>query len=583
MTMAGRKDFLELTEEIAESAAGVADWLRAQQTEGVGLTAARDVGGILDPIEGGVLGEHYAASHFAWAALTLVDLAGRADLVGPAVKAGDFAARHLHGYPGASWAPHYDFNNYALSFASELAKDGAVALRWRDALRSAPTNRHTTANWCAMRGAFLLWRAGVWAGRIDRSLGWTWIGTVLARQTNAGLFEDHLRSSAPPQYHAFTGAVLALLAERRGIRYLDRSVQKAGLLAAQLVDDDGDCLHYGRGQRQLFGYVSFLYLLCACSVRAGSDLTSHIRRVWSLLRSFQRPDGSFPLVLSPFPDHRKVGWYDYNHLTVYNAFAAAWLAQTGRLLAARAGVAHFRARLKRKEPSGNHDPELRLEGGTAIVESDAAGYRVGLQKGRRGYSSEAGIAPFQIWFSRLGPVTGYPGGPEPGRFGDLNPFLLHDRNFFSPMVMVGSTWKAMALGATTLRQLPGARLEAYAKWGGVSLVRRWSFGRTVVVSDTLRFHRPYSKTEVRLVNLPVFVLDRTLQMDHDGAVLQATDGGLRIRIQGSVPLRVTLGERFDWVVGPVQIILAKPPTDLPKGGQVDVSVEFASVHSGTRG
>jgi hypothetical protein len=290
-----------------------------------------DFGGLRDPLEGTVQGEHYSASHFAWAGVNIAQLTGTSASIPPSLLAAGFTARHLRGYPKARWAMHSDFNNFALSRVVD-ALGGMAEPSLSAALKSTVHNRHLTANWCAMRAAVHFWLARRYHRQDHRLAAEIWLNAVLLRQQSSGLFNDHW-DSASAQYHAFTASVLSIICQETPSRRLERALKRAAVILLDLIDADGEVLCVGRGHRQIFGYACAIHFLTFCSRQLGT-LVGPAEAVWRMVRGYQRADGSFPLVLGPYPDSAHVGWYDYNRLSVYNAFACAWLSETAKTLAA---------------------------------------------------------------------------------------------------------------------------------------------------------------------------------------------------------------------------------------------------------
>jgi len=102
---------------------------------------------------------------------------------------------------------------------------------------------------------------------------------------------------------------------------------------SRFILSNGDSLYSGRGQQQLFGYASLLYLLGQAFHKTGQeDYLNLFDKVLAHTLSFQRDDGSFPLVLrdgeavdpAVLPELESVnylGWYQYNRYFDYQAFA----------------------------------------------------------------------------------------------------------------------------------------------------------------------------------------------------------------------------------------------------------------------
>jgi hypothetical protein len=154
---------------------------------------------------------------------------------------------------------------------------------------------------------------------------------ALARYMRLGFIADRggVRSFA---YHCFCGALLADLWQRRGYRWAAVAAAQAAEFISRFVLPNGDTLYVGRGQEQIFGYGALLYLLeAAGEITGNADFREHANRVFGYLLSFQRDDGSLPLVLregeepEPWTDEPRPGWYSYNRYADYLPFLGCML------------------------------------------------------------------------------------------------------------------------------------------------------------------------------------------------------------------------------------------------------------------
>ncbi|NBD19544.1 hypothetical protein GTZ97_02500 [Aquabacterium fontiphilum] len=160
---------------------------------------------------------------------------------------------------------------------------------------------------------------------------WTLFKLRLARAiytTPDGFIQDELLTRSL-QYHAFCLYVLCELVQQ---------YPKAGFLKAWLVDGvrfsvkhllpDGSALWLGRGQEQIFGYAALIRAMEFVHARLEPVPSPALLQVQERLLSFQRADGSFPLVLrrrQPEPETARSadappGWYGYNTLYDYLPF-----------------------------------------------------------------------------------------------------------------------------------------------------------------------------------------------------------------------------------------------------------------------
>lgn len=171
----------------------------------------------------------------------------------------------------------------------------------------------------ANRGRFSTWR---W---------WTLLKLRTARAlytTRDGFIQDELRTRSL-QYHAFCLYVLCELVHQH---------PRADFLKAWLVDGvrfsvqhllhDGSALWLGRGQEQIFGYAALIRAMEFVHARLEPVPRRALHVLQDRLMAFQRPDGSFPLVLrrrqpepeAPCSADALPGWYGYNTLFDYLPF-----------------------------------------------------------------------------------------------------------------------------------------------------------------------------------------------------------------------------------------------------------------------
>jgi hypothetical protein len=142
------------------------------------------------------------------------------------------------------------------------------------------------------------------------------------------------------QYHSFCLFLLAELDETEMHSWVKDWLIKGCLFSVRSIMNDGTALYMGRGQEQIFGYGALLYALEYTSKKYNLDFDTEIEAVWNRLSSFQRSDGSYPLVLNEsFPEKADIsyaknkphGWYGYNTLYDYQPFLAYCLLKTAKL------------------------------------------------------------------------------------------------------------------------------------------------------------------------------------------------------------------------------------------------------------
>jgi hypothetical protein len=218
---------------------------------------------------------------------------------------------------------HGEFNAYALMHCrARLAPVDPLVRRLR-------FGRRHSANWMLLRASC----RALAGSRCARIRGLLEARAALLRHARHGFIADRggVRSFA---YHAFSGALLAGLWQVTGRRWPAIAALRAAHAIAPFILPNGDALYLGRGQEQIFGYGALLNLLEAAARLSGrAEFRAHADRVYRHLLRFQRPDGSFPLVLregepaEPWSPEPLPGWYSYNRYADYLPFLGCMLLQ----------------------------------------------------------------------------------------------------------------------------------------------------------------------------------------------------------------------------------------------------------------
>ncbi len=251
---------------------------------------------------------------------------------------------------------HGEFNIYALLHCRDYLGAGPV-----DALvrRLRFGSRHS-ANWMLLR-AVCRALPGPFCSPLRSALE---ARAALLRCARGGFIADRpgMRSFA---YHSFCGSLLADLWERRRARFAGRAAVRAARVMASFTLPNGDGLYLGRGQQQIFGYGALLHLLESADRLTGEKEFAELAgSVFHRLMSFQRRDGSFPLVLregeptDPWvPDESLPGWYSYSRYADYLPFLGCLLLKAARVEGKPVGSV---------KPIGPH-PALRCRRGPRYV------------------------------------------------------------------------------------------------------------------------------------------------------------------------------------------------------------------------
>ncbi|THB65906.1 MAG: hypothetical protein D6B27_07625 [Gammaproteobacteria bacterium] len=133
------------------------------------------------------------------------------------------------------------------------------------------------------------------------------------------------------QYHAFCLFVLTELDKTGRYPWVSDWLIRGCRFSNKMILNDGTALYIGRGQEQIFGYGALIYALEYVDKHYKQKFESSIEKVWHHVSSFQREDGSYPLVLRSYQaEHGDIsydsdkphGWYSYNTLYDYQPFLA---------------------------------------------------------------------------------------------------------------------------------------------------------------------------------------------------------------------------------------------------------------------
>lgn len=148
------------------------------------------------------------------------------------------------------------------------------------------------------------------------------IGRVIKRD----LSEEYLSH----QYHSFMLAILIDIYESTGNKLYQHFFWKGlGYMTGQ-IENNGRIKPKGRGQEQLLGYASLIYSLAwAQKNRPKENYEQLLKATVDYTINFQKPDGSFPLVLKAGDD--KSMWETYNNLFDYLPFTALMLKRAAQL------------------------------------------------------------------------------------------------------------------------------------------------------------------------------------------------------------------------------------------------------------
>lgn len=459
--------------------------------------AVFDAGGIFDPIDGRVQGEHYSTTHFALLSAILFSETREKKYLDAARLAMEFHLRTspTEYAPFSSWMYHWDFQNYAFILSYRLLKNhlpNDERAAWERGILSMKTNhKNKLTNWAAMRAWAFAERAQLFGRRIDHlRMLWNLRDVKKARHAD-GCFDDDFNRSRPLQYHLFTIAILHRLWLLSKDETLKEWIEAGVEYFLPFIDPEGDFNYLGRGQEQIFGSAAAIYALeAAYQLNGNSDMLGMARLVSEHLLQFKRRN-YFPLVLNDRPDEDRNGWYDYHHLTVYNAFLGAWLGLTHLL----------------KNPQVAQIPAPRryfsFSAPTRVAAVARGNYFVAFYGGLPEYLTEAGVTPYHLWWRDFGVIFSCPGAPSPQRFSRLSP-AGGEQNFLAPIANNGTGWIIPAARTSEKFLVNDNHIEIAYDCGPFTIHRKVELGQEELrFHDTLHFFDDRTFDELRFFNFPV--------------------------------------------------------------------------------
>lgn len=520
-----------------------------------------DAGGIFDPIDGRVQGEHYSTSHFALLGSILYCETREQRYLESAKLAVEFHLRTspTEYQPMSEWMYHWDFQNYAFALTFRLLRGHLSAdelARWTHALKSWKTNdKNKLTNWAAMRAWAFAERSDLFGGLLDPLKIRHNLRYVKRARSSDGCFDDNFGLSRPIQYHIFTVAILHRLHLVRENADMRQWFLDGVHYFLPFIDPDGDFNYLGRGHEQIFGYGAAIYALEAAYKETGEDhYLALARKLLDYLLGFKK-DGHFPLVLNDRPDEERSGWYDYHHLTVYNAFLGVWLG-LAHLLANSEGIA--------EETQPQMIKWASKPTQVAIVSNE--NYYVAFCGGLPEYLSEPGITPQHLWWRNLGFIFSCPGGPTPDRFGERSPGGS-ELNLFAPIAKNCTDWHVPAHGRCHQFELEDDRLRMRFDYGPFVVKRTVFLGKDDLrFEDEFRFQRPEMYEDFRFFNFPVakrfdvaiFAAERlTLSAGGDRLVVEFEDDDLQLE----------QAELIDSAKGKMQTVVKRILNFKPESGE----------------
>lgn len=228
---------------------------------------------------------------------------------------------------------HWEFNNYALI---ELQKEMPKRNKKIDVLLKKPKFKGTkVTNWTLLRN-LTLFKLKIKQNEAKKNAK-----TRILRMQRNGLIKDDedVRSL---QYHCFSMSLIGEFFLTSGDVFFKDRFFSAVEFISKFILPNGMTNYIGRGQEQIFGYGPLIFsLLLAYKIKKDNNYLEKTGLILKHINSFQRSDGSFPLVLrkeekgiplSNVTNNKNyLGWYNYNNYFDYLAFFAYYLVKVLKL------------------------------------------------------------------------------------------------------------------------------------------------------------------------------------------------------------------------------------------------------------
>lgn len=226
----------------------------------------------------------------------------------------------------------WEFNNYALL---ELKNKGFILEK--DLIKSLNFKKGTkVTNWELLRILNDIKSKNSYSQRNKIKLNFL-LNKIF---TENGFIHDEInfrKKTYSFQYYFFSLALLLDLYIITKEKKILTKFLKAINFILNTLPENNYFIFLGRGQEQIFGYASLIYILNGAYflTNRNKEILEKLYAVVTKLKKYQRNDGSFPLVLSEI-EHREstnasiklYGWYLYNTIYDYIPFLGAFLCKT---------------------------------------------------------------------------------------------------------------------------------------------------------------------------------------------------------------------------------------------------------------
>ena len=459
-----------------------------------------DDGGIFDEIDNSIPGTHYATTHFALLGAILFTIKQDDQILLRVKRAIKFHLRTLvDEYRFDSWYYHWDFKNYAFLETYYLLQNNLTddeKNEWQRALKKTRENiDNRLTNWLAMRTYFVCLRYQLFKKFTDKVKYEIRKRNLFRARLSDGSFDDQKKVSRVIQYHIYTTALLHRIYQiTKKVTIKNKFIEGVNYFL-QFVDPEGGFNYLGRGQQQIFGYAAAIYALEAAKKVDPKNAVVYqyyLNRLNSCLYFYKR-DKHFPLVLNNRNDKEKFGWYDYHHLTVYNAFLGAWLGLTALLKTVT---------LNESKPNF---PKIKVSIPSQVAFIRNENIFISIFGGLPEYLTEAGLTIQHLWFSDVGVFFSCPGGASKEKFGKTVDVENIERNCFAPIALTKKNELIIpALKRGKVNRVNKSSVLASLDYGPFFVERLINVkNEGAYITDVITVLKDDEYSEFRFINVPI--------------------------------------------------------------------------------
>ncbi len=292
------------------------------------LSKYQDDEGIIDPVEKRIIKNGYGTVFYSLLCALSYKKNNQKIWRDRAVKTLKAELNNINSRHDLKDVFRWEFKNYALitiysligeELEQELKGNVKSAIFCWNNLGSFQTN------WIAMRALNYRLRYLKFGRLRDLLRAKYELSLVLSRQSKEGFFWDDIRQDSS-QYHAYTLALLyQYYVVTRDLK-VKRAVEKGTDFIVDYIDENGDFNLYGRGKKQVFGYVSLIFVLCALGKIKDRRYFSLAKKVFDYVKDYYKKD--FPIVMD---SDERMHLYKYNNRSAYLSFTGVYLLYSSML------------------------------------------------------------------------------------------------------------------------------------------------------------------------------------------------------------------------------------------------------------